>query len=178
MEVLRNGDENLTEMHGKYYSKNNSTVDAFMLSSLRTRLLNDYLVKVDRMSMKSSLEVRSPFLDKDLAEFAFSIHNKDKFGDGKSTKYLLKKLVERNYDPEIFTRNKRGFELPIRKWIKTDLKEQVSDLLLSQEFTNRGLFDRTYVSNLLDDHMNNKKDNTFKIWVLYCLEIWFRNNYK
>ena len=113
MEVLRNGDENLTEMHGKYYSKNNSTVDAFILSSLRTRLYNDYLVKVDRMSMKSSLEVRSPFLDKDLAEFAFSIHNKDKFGDGKSTKYLLKKnwwkeITIPKYSPEI----KEGLNYP------------------------------------------------------------------
>lgn len=161
----------------RIWDKNDTTssiTNALFLSSLETRLLHGYLVKVDRMSMKNSLEVRSPFLDKDLIEFSFSINNNLVFGNGKSTKYLLKKIVERNYDSDIFSRKKRGFGLPIKKWLKSDLKQMVYDVLLSSSFKNRGLFNYNYVEKLIDDHMNKHVDNTHKIWALLCLELWFQ----
>jgi asparagine synthase (glutamine-hydrolysing) len=150
------------------------SVDTLFLSSLDTRLLSGYLVKVDRMSMKNGLEVRSPFLDKDLMEYAFRINSHVLFGNGKSAKYLLKKLVEKRYDPNIFTREKKGFELPIKKWMKTDLRSMIQDILFSEAFKNRAIFNQTYVEKLVNEHLNDKVDNTYKIWILLCLELWFR----
>jgi asparagine synthase (glutamine-hydrolysing) len=154
--------------------KMQANVDTLFLSSLDTRLLSGYLVKVDRMSMKNGLEVRSPFLDKELMEFAFAINAEMLFGKGQSAKFLLKKIAEKRYDSDIFTRDKKGFELPIKKWMKTDLKTFIEDILFSSEFKNRTLFNQDYVKKLVNDHMSNAIDNTYKIWILLCLELWFR----
>jgi asparagine synthase (glutamine-hydrolysing) len=151
-----------------------TNADTLFLSSLDTRLLSGYLVKVDRMSMKNGLEVRSPFLDKELMEFAFAINAEMLFGKGQSAKFLLKKIVEKRYDSDIFTRDKKGFELPIKKWMKTDLKTFIEDILFSSEFKKRTLFNQDYVKKLVNDHMSNAIDNTYKIWILLCLELWFR----
>jgi asparagine synthase (glutamine-hydrolysing) len=167
------GEDILNKIWEKH--KVQANLDTLFLSSLDTRLLSGYLVKVDRMSMKNGLEVRSPFLDKELMEFAFGINADMLFGKGKSAKFLLKKIVEKRYDSHIFTRDKKGFELPIKKWMKTDLKTFVEDVLFSSEFKNRALFNHDYVKKLVKDHMSNTIDNTYKIWILLCLELWFRS---
>ena len=157
-------------------SNNISSTDDFILTSLRTRLLNDYLVKVDRMSMRSSLEVRSPFLDTELADFSFSLDHKYRFNGGLYKKYLLKKIVSKKYDERIFNRPKKGFSIPLKQILKNELKEMSYDLLTSQIFKNRNLFNASFVDKLISNHMNGIKDNSNKIWILMCLEIWFQNN--
>jgi len=117
-----------TEAAKKYYNKrwnqyqDKSFTTRLMKSSLKTRLLNDYLVKVDRASMANSLEVRSPFMDHELAELAFSISNKLKFKNNQS-KYLLKKLGQKYMYKDIFEQKKKGFGIPVKDWLKTDLYE-------------------------------------------------------
>ncbi len=150
---------------------NGNQIDTLFASSIKTRLRNDYLVKIDRASMYSSVEVRSPFLDKELVEFSFKLPNDIKLKNG-INKYLLKKIVEKEYDKDIFIRKKQGFGTPIKYWLNNELSEYVNYYLSKEKVEKRGLFNYNYIVKLLDD---NKKDglNSNKIWILLVLEMWF-----
>ena len=147
-----------------------SSTSTLMRASLEHRLLNDYLVKVDRASMRCSLEVRSPFLDHKLAELAFSIPPELKFQQGQS-KYLLKKLAQRWLDPNIFTRPKRGFSIPLHQWLRQKMRPFVESLLYNGQLSQRGLFQADQVDKLWKLHLSGE-DHTHSIWALCCLEIW------
>lgn len=164
----------LKKKEGRKQDSRKATItDTLFEASLKTRLLNDYLVKVDRTSMMNSLEIRSPFLDYQLAEFAASIPAHIKMKDG-IQKYLLKKLAVKYIDKDIFKRKKMGFGIPVKQWIKNELKDFVSDLLLSERANSRKIFNRAYIANLLNEHNTDKCDHTHKIWALVCLELWFQ----
>lgn len=149
-----------------------------MWSSLETRLLNDYLVKVDRASMKNSLEVRSPFLDAHLAELAFSIPISYKF-KGQHSKYILKKLAEKYFNPDIFRQTKRGFGIPVHHWLRTDLKKYSEEILFSGTLEKLGWFNMSQIRQIWKEHLNNKPgvDHTHTIWALLCLAIWLEKFY-
>lgn len=151
-----------------------SMTQQLMTSSLKTRLLNDYLVKVDRASMANSLEVRSPFLDHHLAEFAFSLAPELKFKNGHS-KYLLKKLGEKYMYEDIFSRKKRGFEIPIKNWLKNELFDFAANNIEGLE--KRQLFNSNNLMSLLHQHKKGVSDNTHRLWALIALEIWFKSFY-
>ncbi len=155
------------------YEKEGLT-DKIFLASLDTRLLNDYLVKVDRASMKSSLEVRSPFLDKNLAELAFKLPNEYKINNGEA-KYVLKTLAQKHVDQDIFNRKKQGFGIPVKHWLKHELKNLVNEHLSSDQIKKRGFFNPEYVSRILKEHNSNVVNHTHKIWSLLWLELWCKN---
>jgi asparagine synthase (glutamine-hydrolysing) len=148
-----------------------SLTDKIFLASLDTRLLNDYLVKVDRSSMKSSLEVRSPFLDTELAALAFKLPYEYKIKNGEA-KYILKKLAQKHIDKNIFDRKKQGFGIPVKHWLKNELKELVAENLSEKQVSHRGFFNPHYVTKLLKEHNSNKINHTHKIWSLLWLELW------
>lgn len=150
---------------------NGSYADTIFLASLETRLLNDYLVKVDRSSMRSSLEVRSPFLDKSLAELAFRLPNEYKLR-GNESKYILKTLASRYIDKDIFSREKKGFGVPVKHWLSNELKDMVQDCLSSEQVKRRGFFNPAYVSAIIAEHNSLRKDHTHKIWSLLWFELW------
>lgn len=154
-------------------ASDSSMTTNLMKASLKTRLLNDYLVKVDRASMANSLEVRSPFLDHELAEFSFSIPNSLKFKDGES-KYLLKKLGEKYMYSDIFSKKKRGFGVPIKHWLKNELFVFADQHI--KALVNRKFIVNTSVLSLLQEHKNGISDHTHRIWALVCLEVWLKNN--
>ncbi len=146
--------------------------DSLMRTSLRTRLLNDYLVKVDRASMMNSLEVRSPFLDKALAEWAFRLHPKLRFGQGEQ-KWLLKNLAEKEVDPRIRLRPKRGFGIPVREWLRGPLRDRVGQLSDSQGPLARvGLFDLNHVARVCAEHLSGRANHSDRIWTLLVLHLW------
>ena len=144
-------------------------VEKLMRVSLSTRLLNDYLVKVDRASMKNSLEIRSPFLDKDLAEFAFTIPYQFKFSQNTS-KYILRKIGQHYISEDILSRPKRGFSIPLGDWIRKDLPF-VEQIVF--DGGSKDLFSRKYVAGLLEDHKNGS-DQSHKLWSLVCFQIWYQ----
>lgn len=168
------GEEYMSALWSKN-GKENSILDSLFLTMLQTRLLNNYLVKVDRASMMNSLEVRSPFVDHRLIDFAFRINASQLLNGGITTKYLLKKLVQKKYDPLIMQRTKKGFEMPLAKWLRGDLREMTQDLLSRDSVKDRGLFNEKVVEKYLSEHMNKKHDHSYRIWSLLCLEIWFRH---
>ncbi len=157
------------------HTPGNSLTTKVFKSFTKTRLLNDYLVKVDRSSMMNSLEIRSPFLDKDLSEFAFTIPNNIKLKNG-TPKYILKKLAEKHIDKDFFKRKKMGFSIPLQHWINKELKPFVDDTLSEEKIKRRGMFNYEFISSLLQDHRSGKSNNTDKIWALVVLEHWLKKN--
>lgn len=148
-------------------------VDKVLLTDLTNYLPNDLLVKVDIASMANSLEARSPFLDHVLIEFAASLPENLKQG-GRDTKTLLKKVAAQLVPKDTIYRAKMGFGLPIKYWLATDLHDFTRSTLLSDRSVNRDLFNRSIVEKLIEDHRQNLKDNSWKIWTLLMLELWFQ----
>lgn len=170
--LLAKGDETFIERYWRQIWEEataDSSTENLMRASLNTRLLNDYLVKVDRASMAHSLEVRSPFLDHELAEFALSIPIDLKMKNGQQ-KYLLKKLGQKYMYDDIFNRPKRGFEIPIKNWLQNELHEFAADHLT--DLSKRELFKDFNGLSLLKEHQENKINHAHRIWALISLEIW------
>lgn len=134
---------------------------------LHTYLMEDVLQKVDRMSMLSSLEVRVPLLDKEVVKLAFSIPPSLKL-KGFRLKHLLKKSFEKDLPKGFFERKKRGFAIPISRWIKKNLKNYVIETLSNNIFKDLSL-NRNFINEILNDHFSNKKDNRKLIWTLFVL---------
>jgi len=138
---------------------------------LRLYLQEAILVKVDRASMANSLEVRAPFLDHELVEFVMGLPSELKLR-GFTSKYLLKKAAEAYLPSEIIHRKKKGFGVPIAKWIKGPLKELFRDLLSPQRIRQEGFLNASYVEKLLQDHLQNRRDNRKQLWALLVWELW------
>lgn len=139
-----------------------------------TILTGDFLVKVDRASMAASLEVRCPFLDQRLAEFATRIPVSWKWQNGKGKKILLDALGDR-LPPELLTRGKMGFGVPLDQWFRGPLRELVHDTLLSQSFLNRGMVSPEFIRYLLEEHASGRRSNHHQMYQLLMLELWFKN---
>ena len=150
-----------------------NVIDQNLYLTLMGRLPNDYLIKVDVASMKSALELRSPFLDSELAAFSQSLDPLLKVKGG-AQKYLLKKLAERYLPRETIYRKKRGFSLPLTHWLRGDLAPLVARLLLEGETIKLGWFNRVAVETLLREHSAGAKDHTHRIYLLLWLELWWR----
>ena len=142
-------------------------------ADIHTYLPGDLLVKADVASMAHSLELRAPFLDHVFVEFAASLPSALKLRGGTS-KYLLRRLIEPLVPPEIVTRPKMGFGVPIERWLREDLKDLVRDVLLSPAAAQRGYFEPRQVHRLLGEHLSGAANHHFKLWALLVLELWHR----
>lgn len=169
------GNLDSTEFIRKFMDEhpNYGILDATIHTDVQTYLPNDLLVKVDIASMSVSLEARSPFLDHKVMEFAASLPDNLKL-KGKETKYLLKKVAARLVPREVIYRQKMGFAVPISHWFRGEMSEFVADNLLSEKAKKRGYFNISYVENLLAEHKADKQDNSWKLWNLLMLELWFQ----
>ena len=137
---------------------------------MRLYLQEAILVKVDRASMASSLEVRAPFLDYKLVEFVMGLPSTLKL-KGFTSKYILKKAMRGWIPDEVINRPKKGFGVPIAKWVKRELKELFEDFLSPDRIKREGFLNPEYVTLLLQDHLSNKKDNRKQLWTLLVWEL-------
>ena len=153
--------------------KKYSAVDRVMATDILTYLPEDLLVKMDIATMANSLEGRSPFLDHKVMEMAARIPDGLKL-KGIITKYILKKSMKGIVPGEILTRNKMGFGVPLAKWFRSDLKDFILEILLSDEFIKRGFFNKEFIKKLLANHISQKQNNSNKIWALLNFELWHR----
>ena len=140
---------------------------------LRTYLPNDILVKMDRMAMANSLEVRSPLLDHRVIEFAAGLPSDMKYRGGVS-KYLLKRHAERRVPPSVIHRPKMGFSIPVADWLRGELRATAEDLLLSERAMGRGYFDDGAVRAMWTRHQGRVRDHSHHLWALMMLELWQR----
>lgn len=146
-------------------------MDKVLFVSTRQFLLDYILVKVDRCSMLHSLEVRAPFLDRDLVDFVFRLPSDVRL-PGFRRKYLLKKALKDLLPREILTRKKRGFLIPTALWLKTDLKPLVEEMLGEDHLRRQGLFNPRFVRNLINEHNTGKEDHRRELWTLLILQLW------
>jgi asparagine synthase (glutamine-hydrolysing) len=138
---------------------------------MKLYLQESILVKVDRASMACSLEVRAPFLDYELVEFVMGLPSRLKL-KGLTSKYILKKALKNWLPDEVIRRPKKGFGVPIAKWVKGALKELFEDSLQSDRIKREGFLNPQYVTALLQDHLMNKKDHRKHLWTLLVWELW------
>ena len=141
----------------------------------KTWLANDILVKVDRMSMACSLEVRAPLLDHKIIEFAASLPSKLKFR-GSISKYLLKRHLASRLPAADVHRRKQGFELPLATWLRGNLKDMASDLLFSTRATGRGYVRPEAVKRIWEAHQSGARNHSSQLWALMVLELWHRQD--
>ena len=136
-------------------------------------LPGDMLVKVDRMSMANSLEVRCPLLDHELGELAAGIPHSWKIRDGKG-KYILLRALGDRLPAALLTRGKMGFGVPLSLWFRGALRAFLWDHLGSSSFTRRGIVSPAFVQQMLREHDSGRRDNSHWLWSLLMLELWFR----
>lgn len=143
----------------------------FFILDFKTYLAEDVLVKVDRASMANSLEVRAPFLDPDIILFALGLPEDFKVR-GFSTKYILRKLMRKNkFASDIVNRPKKGFGVPIAKWIRGEMRDAIAET-----FEDAGdIFNRRELRRIFSEHLELRKDNRKKIWSLFIFLLWKRN---
>jgi len=126
------------------------------------------------MSMGNSLEVRVPILDHKVVEYVARLPMHYKLR-GRTTKYLLKKAFGNLLPPEILTRPKMGFALPLRHWFARELRDYLCDALFDSRARRRGYFNESFVDELVQEHVSGRRDNSYMLWRLLALEIWHRN---
>lgn len=145
-----------------------------MLSVDQRFFLTDHnLIYTDKMSMSNGVEVRVPFLENELVEFAGSLPSNLK-QKGATGKWVLKKAMESVLPNDIIYRPKTGFGLPLRGWINGGLKELVLEILSEDSLKARGLFNPKAVHLLINANLQGKVDASYTIFSLLCIEIWFR----
>ncbi|MBF0396812.1 MAG: asparagine synthase (glutamine-hydrolyzing) [Desulfobacterales bacterium] len=140
---------------------------------IKTWLVDDLLIKADRMSMAASLELRVPFLDYRLVEFAATIPSHYKLHKG-INKFILKKMVKDLLPKEIIDRKKMGFPTPLKIMFEKDLLNYSKDILLSRSAFIHSYFKKEKIENLINDHARKKLDHHRVIWQLIVLENWMQ----
>ncbi|HDJ23659.1 MAG TPA: asparagine synthase (glutamine-hydrolyzing) [Candidatus Aminicenantes bacterium] len=139
---------------------------------LKLYLQDDLLVKVDRMSMANSLEIRVPFLDHEVVEFAHQIPSPLKL-KGLTTKYILKKAMEPYLPREILSRRKIGFDIPLGVWIKNELKDFVQEILSPEALQKHGFFNQKFITQILNEHFEGKHNHRQLLWPLIIFQFWY-----
>jgi len=150
----------------------NTTGELYL--DLNTYLTDDILVKVDRMSMAASLETRVPLLDHKIVEFAFQLPGRLKL-HGMTTKWIFKKTLDRLLPRQTIDRRKEGFSIPIKHWLREDLRELLFDFLSPESIAEGNFFDYRKIQNMLKAHMEGKANFSHQLWSLLVFEIWRKN---
>lgn len=147
-------------------------INELLYTDMKMYLEGDILYKVDRASMAASLEVRVPFLNRDVVEFATQLPLELKLRrlDGK---FLLKKAAADLIPKEIISRPKKGFNMPVAYWLTGQLKAFCLDMLSPERLRQHDLLAPAYVERLLDEHLNRKKDNRKQLWTLLMFQLWY-----
>jgi len=148
-------------------------INRMLYVDTKIKLADHVLTKVDMMSMKVSLEVRTPFLDYRIAELAFSLPGSAKI-NWLRKKFILRETFKEVLPPHIFRLPKRGFEIPVGEWFKHDLRELFLDTVA--EPLGGGVLKRGMIERLYNEHCQGRRDHGDKLWMLFVLRWWARKN--
>ncbi len=150
-----------------------SWLDELMHFDLKTWLVDDILMKVDKMSMAVSIEARVPLLDHKLVEFACSLPTQLKLHRLK-TKFIFKEVLKNYLPHEILNREKSAFRIPSGEWLKKDWRKLLKYHLLEKTSSIHEYFDSEYIKEITVNHLSGKEDNSQKLWNLLCLDMWHK----
>lgn len=154
-----------------------SGLKKLMNMDFNTTLFSQLLVKMDIAGMANSIEGRSPFLSKELLEYAPQMNDSYKIS-GSTTKVLLRKLAKKYLPDELIHQPKRGFEIPLKEWVNGELKELVYNYVGSENALSNQFIEKKFVRSLLDNKVKTSPEKRAKIlWMLLCLEIWYKKIY-
>ncbi|MDQ6705325.1 MAG: asparagine synthase (glutamine-hydrolyzing) [Acidobacteriota bacterium] len=148
-------------------------LNRYMLLDQQYYLPDNILYKVDRMSMAHSLEVRPPFLDHRIVEFAASLPENLKIRGGKQ-KFLLKELMEGKLPSSVVRRRKEGFDIPTHDWFRGFLRPLLMDTLSAEAVESTGIFDFDATERLIRDHMDRRVNAGYHLWGLLTLFLWLK----
>ena len=138
---------------------------------LKTYLVDDILVKVDRMSMATSLETRVPLLDHKIVEFISNLPGGLKLRR-LTTKWIFKKTMEQLLPRQNIFRSKEGFSIPIKHWLRMELKDLMLDYLNERRIREGGFFNFEFIKKMIDFHLQGRENFSHQLWALLVFEIW------
>ena len=147
-------------------------VETALAVDRRTYLPDDLLAKVDHCSMLHALEVRSPFMDHDLLNFAAGLKADDLLRGG--PKRMFRLAFAADLPPSVFKRRKMGFAVPVGQWLRTSLRPMLNDLLFSSGSFAADYFNRPVLEALVNDHQQRRQDHSQRLYCLLMLELWAR----
>jgi asparagine synthase (glutamine-hydrolysing) len=142
-----------------------------LYADLSIYLADDILVKVDRMSMATSLETRAPFLDQDVMELAFSMPGHLKIRDGRR-KHVVKEALAGLLPDSILNRSKEGFSIPMKQWLRKELRPMMERLLAPERLASRGVVDSSEARRLMDEHCSGRANHAHVLFSLMVFERW------
>ena len=178
--IIDNGTDYMQLMRNDFNAIANSDISGLrkiMNMDFNATLFSDLLVKMDIANMANSLEGRSPFLCKELLEYAPGINDRYKIRGG-TTKYLLRQLSKKYLPPALINQPKRGFEIPLKNWVEHELKEVVYDYLGSPAALSRQFIKPNFLDALLNNTIKISAEKRAKIlWTLLSMEIWYKKVY-
>tara|TARA_B100000212_G_scaffold89261_1_gene65454 strand:- start:28838 stop:30739 length:1902 start_codon:yes stop_codon:yes gene_type:complete len=158
----------------EYFIKSKNIIDIAMYSDTINYLPDDILTKVDRMAMRSSLETRIPFIDHNIMEFCWSLPRRYIY-EINNPKNILKEVLYKYIPKNLIKDEKKGFGIPMKDWLKGQLKEWAMELLNESNLKQHGILNHEKVRKLLDEHLDGKRDWSNKIWIILMFQSWISN---
>ncbi len=174
--LRRQAQDALKTMAARHALPPRPSLAALQTADVMDYLPNDILAKGDRMSMAHGLELRSPFLDPDLAEFALQLPAALKAGRTGPSKRILRELAKRECGAEVSRAPKQGFSIPVHAWLRGPARPLVEDLLSAEALAPLEMLDRTAIAAAVSDHMSGRRSYGFELWGLAVLSLWHRQN--
>lgn len=171
-------DDRIANLHERLVMNGRCAVRASLAVDRATYLHDDLLTKVDRASMLHALEVRSPFMDHELVRFAAGLPVDRLFSTpgGRGGKRLLREAFAGDLPAGVFQRPKRGFALPIGRWLRGDLRPMLNDLLFASDSFLAGHMVPNVARRLVDEHHRGRRDHAQRVYSLLMLELWWRSH--
>lgn len=171
MSLIRNDFERIA-------SSDLSGLKKIMNMDFDTNLFSDLLVKMDIATMANSLEGRSPFLCKELLEYAPGMKDHFKIS-GSTTKFLLRTLAKKYLPPVLINQPKRGFEIPLKHWVNHELNPVIHDYLGAADAFHKNIIDHKFTGRLLENKVKISSEKRAKIlWMLFSMELWYQKTYR
>lgn len=178
--MLHAGSDYLAEMRQDFNQIAGADISGLkkiMNMDFNSNLFSDLLVKMDIANMAHSLEGRSPFLSRDLMEYAPGMNDTFKINN-KTTKYLLRTLAKKYLPEQLINQPKRGFEIPLKQWVENDLSELVKDYVGSATALSRQMLKPAFVDGLINNTVKIPAEKRAKmLWTLMSMEIWYKKTY-
>lgn len=134
------------------------------------------LTKVDRTSMMVSLECRAPFLNRELWEFTNTLPE-SYLMKGWNKKYLLKEAFREQFPKDFLEKSKSGFGSPTGDWLRQSLRKELESYIEPELLKSQGIFNVEAITKLVKDHLESKKDSTFRVWSYYCFQKWYKHTF-
>lgn len=160
----------------KHNQQNPKSLTDFRMIDKNISLEGDMLVKVDRTSMLNSLECRAPFLNKAIWDLTNSLPESFLL-KGWNKKYILKEAFADKFSPGFLDKSKQGFGVPVGNWLRQSLRPELEYYIEPKFLESQGIFNDSYISDLVKRHISGKEDNSMKVWCFYTFQKWYINTY-